>query len=98
MQPEHFCAIAFVIGMFFAMNTSRQLAAKQAFEQQQILRAGVPAQALSHTYGSPHSLAAFPESTFASTHRMAVRRSSPATSIVVRRVTQSRHYPPSVRP
>lgn len=46
MSPEIISAIAFVVGMFFAMNTSRRLTAQQSFEQQQILRAGATAQGI----------------------------------------------------
>lgn len=60
MRPEILCAIAFVIGMFFAMNTSRRLTAKQSFEQQQILRAGMPAQGTVTQIWQPPLAGSFP--------------------------------------
>lgn len=60
MQPEILSSIAFVIGMFFAMNTSRKLSARQASEQQAILKAGAVAQGTVTNIWQPPLAGSFP--------------------------------------
>jgi hypothetical protein len=60
MPPELLSSIAFVIGMFFAMNTSRRLTERQAMEQQQILKAGSVAQGIVIRIWQPPMAGSFP--------------------------------------
>jgi hypothetical protein len=61
MQPELLLsAIAFVIGMFFAMNTSRRLTERQALEQQEILKSGAAAQGVVTRIWQPPLAGSFP--------------------------------------
>jgi hypothetical protein len=60
MSPELLSAIAFVIGMIVAMNSSRSVTAKQSFEQQQILRAGLPAEGTVTQVWQPPLAGSFP--------------------------------------
>jgi len=60
MQPELLSAIAFVIGMFFAMNTSRRLTERQALEQEEILKSGVVAQGVVTRIWQPPLTGSFP--------------------------------------
>lgn len=60
MQPEILSAIAFVVGMCFAMNTLRRLTAEQNFEQQQILRSGAAAQGIVTQVWQPPLIGSFP--------------------------------------
>jgi len=61
MPPELLLpCIAFVIGMFFAMNTSRRLTERQALEQQQILKSGAVAQGIVTRIWQPPLTGSFP--------------------------------------
>jgi len=60
MSPEILSSIAFVIGMFFAMNTSRRLTAQQTSQQQQILKSGAVAQGTVTHVWQPPLMGSFP--------------------------------------
>jgi len=60
MTPELLSSIAFVIGMFFAMNTSRRLTERQALAQQEILKAGSVAQGFVTRIWQPPLAGSFP--------------------------------------